>query len=75
MPDKDDMIDKLAGAFGSYTHSGDAPSIIYDTMEHVFKMKMFRLGSFNLEEALVQTAEGRKACHDYGKVFGEDLGS
>jgi len=39
---------KLGGAFGSYTHSGDAPAIIFDTMEHVFKMKMSTLGSFNI---------------------------
>jgi len=58
---------KAGGAFGSYTHSGDAPSFIYDTMEHVFKMKMTSLGSFNLKEHLVSTQEGMRACQDYGK--------
>jgi flavodoxin len=58
---------KLGGAFGSYTHSGDAPAIIFDTMEHVFKMKMTSLGSFNLKEALVEDMDGLRACQDYGK--------
>ena len=58
---KANLEGKLAGAFGSYTHSGDAPSIIFDTMEHVFKMEMTRLGSFNLQEELVGNMEGIKA--------------
>ena len=65
---------KLGGAFGSYTHSGDAPAIIFDTMKHVFKMKMTDLGSFNLKEALVDVAEGLRACQDYGKSICEQLG-
>ena len=31
---------KVGGAFGSYTHIGDAPKLIFDTMENVFKMDM-----------------------------------
>ena len=61
---------KLAGAFGSYTHSGDAPAIIFDTMQYVYKMQPFELGSFNLKEAIVETSEGMRACQDYGKAFG-----
>ena len=64
---------KLAGAFGSYTHSGDAPGIIFDTMQYVYKMKPFSLGAFNLKEAVLETAEGMRTCQDYGKVFGESL--
>ncbi len=30
---------KTGGAFGSYTHSGDAPKYIFDTMKHVFKWR------------------------------------
>ncbi len=75
LPQKAAMKGKLAGAFGSYTHSGNAPGIIYENMEHVLKMKMFELGPFHLEETVVGTPEGRKACHDYGRVFGEDLSS
>ncbi len=64
---------KVGGAFGSYTHSGDAPGIIYDTMEYVFKMKMSSLGSFNLKEALVGDREGLSACQNYGKGINETL--
>ncbi len=66
---------KVGGAFGSYTHSGDAPSYIFDTMKHVFKMDMTSLGSFNLLEHLVEDTEGMRACQDYGKVLSDKLGS
>ena len=58
---------KAAGAFGSYTHSGDAPKIIFDTMEHVFKMKVSSLGSFNVLEDKIDTPQYIKACHDYAR--------
>ncbi|WP_448382185.1 flavodoxin domain-containing protein [Desulfosoma sp.] len=64
---------KVGGAFGSYTHSGDAPKSIYDTMEHVFKMRMTSLGSFNLLEHKIATPEGVRACQDYGRVLAEML--
>ncbi len=66
---------KVGGAFGSYTHSGDAPKYIFDTMENVFKMDMTSLGSFNLLEHLVEGTEGMRACQDYGKSISEKLGS
>ncbi len=65
---------KVGGSFGSYTHSGDAPSVIFDTMEHVFKMKMTDLGSFNLKEHLIETSEGMRACQDYGRSISRQLG-
>ncbi len=58
---------KAGGAFGSYTHSGDAPKSIFDTLEHVFKMKVTSLGSLNVVEDKVGTQEYIKACHDYAK--------
>ena len=70
---KANLEGKVGGAFGSYTHSGDAPGIIYDTMEYVFKMKMSDLGSFNLKEALIDGTEGLRACQDYGKGVNEKL--
>ena len=66
---------KVGGAFGSYTHSGDAPKYIFETMENVFKMDMTSLGSFNLLEHLVKDTEGMRACQDYGKSISEKLGS
>jgi flavodoxin len=64
---KANLAGKAGGAFGSYTHSGDAPKLIFDTMEYVFKMNMTDFGSFNLLEHLVHSGEGLTACHDYGK--------
>jgi flavodoxin len=68
-----DLRNKPAGAFGSYTHSGDAPARVFDTMQYVFKMRPFYLGAFNLLEAKVGTQDGMRACHDYGRTFGEKL--
>ena len=65
---------KLAGAFGAYTHSGDAPAIIFDTMQYVYKMEPFELSSFRLKEAVIETGEGMRSCQDYGRIFGEKLG-
>lgn len=67
------LAGKAGGAFGSYTHSGDAPGLIFDTMAHVFKMKMSSLGSFNLLEHLVATSEGMRSCQDYGRALSEHL--
>jgi len=64
---------KVGGAFGSYTHSGDAPKLIFDTMEYVFKMAMVDLGSFNLKEDMLATGEGMRACQDYGKAIAQEV--
>jgi flavodoxin len=65
---------KTGGAFGSHTHSGESAPMIFDTMEHVFKMSMISLGPLNLTEAMVEGDEGCKACQDYGRALGEQLG-
>jgi flavodoxin len=75
MAQKAGLGNKMGGAFGSYTHSGDAPKLIFDTMEFVFKMNMTDLGSFNLKEDLLETSEGMRACQDYGRAIGEKLGA
>jgi flavodoxin len=75
LAEKAQLNGKVGGAFGSYTHSGDAPKYIFDTMENVFKMDMTSLGSFNLLEHLVEDTEGMRACQDYGKSISEKLGS
>jgi hypothetical protein len=43
-------------------------------MLFVYKMKPCELGSFKLLEDIVETTDGMRSCHDYGKTFGEDLG-
>jgi flavodoxin len=72
---------KVGGAFGSSTHSGEAPKLIFDTMEFVFNMKMTNLGPFDLREQgpfdlkgkMVDTVEGMRACQEYGKAIGKAL--
>ena len=71
---KADLAGKPAAAFGSYTHTGNAPGQIFDTMQYVFKMQPFELGSLKILERDLTTREGLKACQDYGKAFGGKLG-
>lgn len=64
------LENKVGGAFGSHTHSGEAPKIIFETMEHVYGMKPHNLGYLLLKEAQVGTPEGNRACQDYGRTLG-----
>lgn len=65
------MVGKIGGAFGSYTHSGESAPMIFDTMEFVFKMDMVDLGPLSLKEAEIETNEGLHAGQDYGKSIGD----
>ncbi len=67
------LVGKIGGSFGSHTHSGESAPMIYDTMQHVFKMDMTDLGPLNLTEDMVATDEGLRACQAYGKAVGEKL--
>jgi len=71
--EKANLTGKIGGAFGSHTHSGESAPMIFDTMQHVFKMDMTNLGPLNLTEAMVESGEGTKACQDYGKELGDKL--
>ncbi len=62
---------KVGGAFGSHTHSGEAPGILHETMEHVFKMDMAGLGPLKMEERVVVTDEGMRACQQLGRALAE----
>lgn len=72
---------KLAGAFGSYqhdvgySHEDYAPAQILAYLEKQGKLIPFDLGAFHLQEEVIGTEDGRKNCHDYGRVFGEKLGA
>ena len=68
---KADLIGKMGGAFGSYTHSGESSQMIFDTMQHVFKMEMVNLGPLNIKEHIIDTPDGIRACQDYGKAIGQ----
>lgn len=68
------LTGKIGGAFGSHTHSGEAAPMVFDTMQHVFRMDMINLGPLNLTESMMESAEGMKACHQYAKALCEKLG-
>jgi flavorubredoxin len=71
MAEEAKLVGKIGGAFGSFTHSGESASMIYDTMLHVFKMDMVDLGALDMKEHLLETDEGIHACQDYGKAIGQ----
>jgi flavodoxin len=71
MVDKAKLQGKLGGSFGSHTHTGEAPGLIFSTMENVFKMNMVDLGSFKLTEIIVEQDAGCRACQQYGKTVSE----
>jgi len=71
--EKANLTGKIGGAFGSHTHSGEAAPMVFETMQHVYKMDVVDLGPLNLTEALMETDEGMKACHQYAKVLCEKL--
>jgi len=71
MAEEAKLVGKIGGAFGSFTHSGESASMIYDTMLYVFKMDMVDLGALDLKEHLLETEEGIHACQDYGKAIGQ----
>ena len=69
------LLGKMGGAFGSYTHSGESAPMIFDTMQFVFKMDMVDLGALNLKEAVIPTDGGMHACQEYGKAVCKKFGA
>lgn len=73
LADRAKLAGKLGGSFGSHTHTGEAPKLIFGTMENVFKMDMVNLGPFKLTEVTVEKDEGLRACQQYGRAVSEIL--
>jgi flavodoxin len=74
LAEKADLGGKPGGAFGSYTHFGNAPKILSDTMEHVFQMNMGTLGPLNVKEQILDAGKGEESCREYGRSMGETIG-
>jgi flavorubredoxin len=55
---------KIGGAFGAYGWSGEAPGRIFDTMDHIYGMKMVS-GPLMLKASWIQG--GIQAAQAYGK--------
>ena len=71
---KAELEGKLAGAFGSYTHDSDVPAVIFDTMQYVFDMEPFELGSLKMLDATLQEPgrdSGPSRQYIAGEVHGE----
>lgn len=68
MVQKAPLEGKIGGAFGSYTHIGDAPQRIHDTMEYAFKMNMAGLGSLLVKEQILDSGKGAQPCMAYGQT-------
>ncbi|MGD9972108.1 MAG: flavodoxin domain-containing protein [Desulfatirhabdiaceae bacterium] len=64
LAEKSALEGKIGGAFGAFGWSGEAPDRIFDTMKHIFKMKMvgaaLRLKSSTL-------GGGIQMAQNYGK--------
>ncbi|MCD6584879.1 MAG: flavodoxin domain-containing protein [Desulfobacteraceae bacterium] len=71
MAEKANLLGKMGGAFGPYTHSGESAPMLFDTMNYVFKMDMVDMGALSLKDAVLAADDGLKACQDYGKAVGE----
>ena len=71
MAEKANLIGKMGGAFGPYTHSGESAPMLFDTMNYVFKMDMVDMGALSLKDAILGSDDGLKACQEYGKAIGE----
>jgi len=71
LAEKANLTGKIGGAFGSHTHSGEAAPMVFETMQHVFKMDVLDLGPLNLTETIMKTGEGMKACHQYAKSLSD----
>ena len=79
LAEKAELKGKLGGAFGSYTHDGNAPGMVLDTMQYVYGMEPFELGAFKLKvhelaifdqnQPTLEQTQGMRACQQYGKVF------
>ena len=74
LAEKAELEGKVGGAFGSHTHSGEAPGILFDTMANVFQMNMVDLGALTMEERVVVTDDGLHACQQFGKAIAERAG-
>ncbi len=65
LAERAELKDKPGGAFGSYGWSGEAAGRIFDTMDHIYGMKMMASGPLMLKAAWV--GGGTQAAQEYGR--------
>jgi flavorubredoxin len=62
-----DLTGKVGGSFGAFGWSGEAPNRIYDTMKHIYKMRMVA-SPLRLQSALLPSDQA--VALDYGGEIG-----
>jgi hypothetical protein len=73
------LANRLAGTFGpylhdeSYRHDEHAPALILAELQSINKMKPCSLGTLSLQENIIETRDGIKACQEFGRQFGAEL--
>lgn len=65
MAERAELKDKPGGAFGAYGWSGEAGPRIFDTMEHIYGMKMVPGGALMLKASWI--GGGVQSAQEYGK--------
>lgn len=65
LAERAELKDKPGGSFGAYGWSGEAAGRIFDTMTHIYDMKMVSAGPLMLKASWLEGAI--PAAHDYGK--------
>ncbi len=65
LSERAELKGKPGGSFGAYGWSGEAPTRIFETMEHIFNMNMVSAGPLMLKASWV--GGGLQAAQEYGK--------
>jgi flavorubredoxin len=71
LSEKAELKGKVGGAFGAFGWSGEAPSRIFETMEHIFQMNMVS-GPLMLKSA--DLGGGISMAQEYGREIAKKLG-
>ena len=70
LAEKAGLENKVAGSFGAFGWSGEAPDRIFDTMKHIYKMDMVS-GALRLKSTYI--GGGIPMAQDYGKEIAAKL--
>ncbi len=72
LAERPNLKGKVAGSFGAFGWSGEAPGRIFETMKNVFEMEMVN-GPLKLKSAAL--GGGTQMAQDYGREIGKRLGT
>ena len=72
LAERPNLKGKVAGSFGAFGWSGEAPGRIFETMKNVFEMEMVN-GPLKLKSSSL--GGGTQMAQDYGREIGKKLGT